>query len=178
MRKLIFLFFIFFTVIAAQAQQSTYVDTATYSSDMELVADNFDSLEARIASAEAKDWQRYYAGWDWRLRWTRSMVRGLFGADSSLADSLARAWLKNHISMEGDVQQLFAGMRRSLLNLKEEVEQTHREVKQNSQDIHSLAEGFLAQHQKGVKDRGKKKKITLQRIAEIVSRKNPQGSGK
>jgi len=145
----------------------------------------YDSLNAEYGSVEFGDlmkmnnygWIRYKAGWDWRLRWTRAMLRGLFGVDSATADSIAKDWLKKHPSMEEGVYTLFAGMRKSLINLKAGVDQTRRDVRQNSQDIRSLAEGFLAQHGKGVKDRRQKKKLTLQRIAEIVSRNRPQGDG-
>ena len=179
MKKIIFLFLLIFAVsAAAQAQQSTsYVDTATYNSDMELVANNFDSLEQRIAQAAAKDRRQYLASWDWRLRWTRAMLRGLFGADSAMADSLAREWLKNHYTMEGDVQQLFAGMRQSLLKLKAEIEQTRKEVGQNSQDIRSLAEGFLAEHGKGVNDRSDKKRRARTAIEKILNRYLQQEEG-
>ncbi len=187
--KAFFIFFVFFTfsIAVAQGPVRPYFPSELPDS---ILADNtpvtYGEFAYEKAASDSAAWVQYKAGWSWRKQFALGVTRGIIRAEygipfgTSLPDSLkkkaeemAKKWMTDHSAMTAEVESMFFNLSNGLIILGN----TRTQVQQNRRDIHSLAEGFLAQHAKGVKDRGKKKKLTLQKIAEIVSRNRPQRNG-
>ncbi len=174
------LFFSFLTVVNAQNPALTRPVFYAAPTDSAF----YDSLNAEYGNVEFGDlmkmnnygWDRYVAGWHYRLVQTRALFRAM-GADSTVADSLARACLADHRVAERELVAAYSLIIQKMKSMDGRLTKVEETTERHSGQISTLAQGWLAEHGKNVSDRGDKKKKARAEIERILDRYLHQEGG-